>query len=1045
MSDDTDVSTSGPPHTLAAPPPLTRADTADYLDRANWDPDKARAMAAQERLSNLGAHPDVVAQAVAPQMPQVASAAPAPSIPPARVAPQPGRVVSITPQPQAPKPQRKATAAPIDLSAGFVPKTAAPTASDGDIDLSSGFVPKETAPAEKPGALKGLYDTTVGPVVDLAKREYEHLNTVGPDTPVSAITEDPVVQAGKNIVKSHVATAGKAVDAAGAAIKGYGSAVKSAVGGDLNQAGVEAQNAGEEATKGMGYGLASVVPGVGPAAAKVGEDFADNPKYAAGETAGLLASSVVGAKGAKGAGEIGEEVLPSTETIADTDLPLTVGQGMTKANPAGAGPFVQGAEGMAKGLPLSKGLRKISSGQQAGAREILAGKAEKMGADVSTAPEAIEKNFLNAAEKVRQQGHAKYEAIADAAKDADLAPTTQAAVDILGDPETTKILPVAARNALAKVGAAASERDAIARQIYGRAASTLDPDELANVIKAEKTAPEANFPSISGGAMRGVLDARSKLSSAASGMHDPAAKFRVNQALDKFDTAVNESLKAHDEMNGTTLTQDLHDANQLWTQKYATETWVKHLQGVMRGTPSQGIREINGAAFQKLVNKLDPPGGLIRGKSTLQRMFPNDPKSVADIHDLADFMGKNQARAGGFGSMMARMRVVGLNKTAIPFMANAAGFSALMSKPGFAGALLKAFRAGGDAAKLSVATADINHLVGDGELENNRANSGDSAAIQPGTVSADGLPSTDATSLPSNKNGNIKSADTNAATATNALTTPATTKPIAPITSGTITNKQIKNSVTPAANSKPNSMAGDVTTEPAPAQVPESVTNGKRSEEPKFKHGSTQANIPKESAAANALEGARLRINPKDLAGKGTNVGGNHLTVRYGIKGENTDGIKKYLGSLAPFEASLGKTEKFPPSEHSDGAAVIHAPIEAPELHTINKEIEKHGEFSEPSFGEYKPHATVAYVKPEAADRYTGMSATNGKKFTVNSIAITDRDGNQTEVKLGGSQQGKGFDHPSRQADKEAGWRAALKSKSTPSHLKPHLEKNLSQ
>lgn len=171
--------------------------------------------------------------------------------------------------------------------------------------------------------------------------------------------------------------------------------------------------------------------------------------------------------------------------------------------------------------------------------------------------------------------------------------------------------------------------------------------------------------------------------------------------------------------------------------------------------------------------------------------------------------------------------------------------------------------------------------------------------------------------------------------------------------------------------------------------------------ETKFKFGSTQANIPADSEAHKGLETARQRIAPADLAGKGTDVGGNHLTVRYGIKGEDHEGIKKYLSSLEPFDATLGKTAKFPPSEHSDGAAVIHAPIEAPELHKINAELEKHGEFTEPSF-KYSPHSTVAYVKNEKADRYVGMSATEGKKFRVNSIAITDRNGGQHEVKLEG-------------------------------------------
>lgn len=177
--------------------------------------------------------------------------------------------------------------------------------------------------------------------------------------------------------------------------------------------------------------------------------------------------------------------------------------------------------------------------------------------------------------------------------------------------------------------------------------------------------------------------------------------------------------------------------------------------------------------------------------------------------------------------------------------------------------------------------------------------------------------------------------------------------------------------------------------------------------EPEFKYGNTQANIPHDSEAHAALETARARIADSDLAGEGKDVGGNHLTVRYGIKGEDTEGIKKYIRSLTPFEASLGKTEKFAPSEHSDGAAVIKAPVNAPELHKINAEIEKHGEFAESSFPDYKPHATVAYVHPDKADRYVGMSVTEGKKFRVSHIAITDRNGKAEEIPLEGKVEEK--------------------------------------
>jgi GNAT superfamily N-acetyltransferase len=107
--------------------------------------------------------------------------------------------------------------------------------------------------------------------------------------------------------------------------------------------------------------------------------------------------------------------------------------------------------------------------------------------------------------------------------------------------------------------------------------------------------------------------------------------------------------------------------------------------------------------------------------------------------------------------------------------------------------------------------------------------------------------------------------------------------------------------------------------------------NDKDEPETKYKFGSTQINLPAESAAHGAITSMQSSIPDTDLAGKGKDVDDPHVTLRYGLKTSLTPELRKFIESQAPFEASLGATKAFPPSEHSDGAAPIVADVESPE------------------------------------------------------------------------------------------------------------------
>ena len=167
--------------------------------------------------------------------------------------------------------------------------------------------------------------------------------------------------------------------------------------------------------------------------------------------------------------------------------------------------------------------------------------------------------------------------------------------------------------------------------------------------------------------------------------------------------------------------------------------------------------------------------------------------------------------------------------------------------------------------------------------------------------------------------------------------------------------------------------------------------------------GTTHYAIPADSEAGKALDQTRDAVLDEDLAGPGKDVGGNHVTVRYGLQHDLTPQLRSFIEAQAPFDATLGPTAAFPPSKYSHGAAPLHAAIESPELTRLNKEIESHADFAPTKFDGYKPHATIAYVKPEAAQKYVGNQATTDKPFRVDSITVADGKGKEIDVPLKGA------------------------------------------
>ena len=168
------------------------------------------------------------------------------------------------------------------------------------------------------------------------------------------------------------------------------------------------------------------------------------------------------------------------------------------------------------------------------------------------------------------------------------------------------------------------------------------------------------------------------------------------------------------------------------------------------------------------------------------------------------------------------------------------------------------------------------------------------------------------------------------------------------------------------------------------------------------KYGCIMVPIDPASEAGLRMKAMRDAIPDADLMeGNGTSREEEpHVTVRYGIK-DGGEGLPEYLTGLAPFTLKFGKTMAFAPSEQSDGAAPLVVQVDSPELHAVNAQLAQEATFKEATF-DYHPHATLAYVAPERAQRYVDDDYLDGVEYPVRSIVITMPDGSSQEIMLTG-------------------------------------------
>lgn len=166
-----------------------------------------------------------------------------------------------------------------------------------------------------------------------------------------------------------------------------------------------------------------------------------------------------------------------------------------------------------------------------------------------------------------------------------------------------------------------------------------------------------------------------------------------------------------------------------------------------------------------------------------------------------------------------------------------------------------------------------------------------------------------------------------------------------------------------------------------------------------YSYASTQVNFP-ESIAKRVIEWGNDRIPDSnihedpddDSMGREDTV---HCTVLYGLVDQDPEPVRELLAGERTVKATLGKITLF----ENDEFDVVKIDVKSPDLHRIHEQLSVLE--NENKFPEYKPHVTIAYVKPGSGSLYSGVTEFEGTEVTFDTVVFSPSDGETTDIRLG--------------------------------------------
>lgn len=195
----------------------------------------------------------------------------------------------------------------------------------------------------------------------------------------------------------------------------------------------------------------------------------------------------------------------------------------------------------------------------------------------------------------------------------------------------------------------------------------------------------------------------------------------------------------------------------------------------------------------------------------------------------------------------------------------------------------------------------------------------------------------------------------------------------------------------PADNSQPLTLSATIpgTEGTIPGKTEEKV-------EKVHSYSSTHVNLPPE--LADRLVQLGMQIPLSDIAEKGREDEP-HVTIRYGLTTEDPESVRSIFADAGPVKLKLGAVSYFPAAETGKDYDVLKVDVESAGLRRLNRELASVPH--EDKFPDYRPHATIAYVKPGLGAKYAKKFGRINQEATVHEAVFSDCNHSQTRFPLG--------------------------------------------